>query len=128
MLPLIFGRELARTRLSSRKFFPACFSSWGNADNEMKPSPERVINLRAIAGGENREACVFLDSLQKIIDPDVGVAIMAILYLGPFAKESIRFIEKEDRTTFLRRIEDATQILLRLVNIFRDDGAQIDPV
>src|SRR5438552_10644610 len=128
MLPLILGQELARTRLTSRRFFPARVSSLGDADHEMKPSRERVVDLITIAGGEDREAGVVLNSLQKIIKLDVCVAVMAILHLGAFAKEGIRFIEKEDCTTAIRRIEDAPQILLRLANIFRDYGAQIDPV
>jgi hypothetical protein len=66
--------------------------------------------------------------LEKIVDLDVGVTVVAIMHLSAFAKERIRFVEKEDRTTLPRRIEDASQILLRLANIFRDDGAQIDTV
>jgi len=94
----------------------------------MKPPRERIVDLSAIASGEDRDAVVFFDSLEEIIDLDVGVMIVAILHLGAFAKEGIRFIEKEDCTTAIRRIEDAPQILLRLANIFRHDGAQIDAV
>jgi hypothetical protein len=111
---------------SSRRFFPARFSSWRDADKEIKPSRKRVVDLSSIAGGEDREASVFLDSLEEIIDLNVGVTIVAIMHLGAFAKEGISFVEKEDCTTSFRRIEDASQILLRLANIYRDDGAQID--
>src|SRR6266581_5616570 len=128
MLSLILGQELARTRLSSRRFFPARFPSLRDGDHEMKPSRERVVDLITSAGGEDRGAGVVLDSLQEIINLDVGVTVVAIMHIGAFAKEGIRFVEKEDRTTAIRRIEDAPQILLRLANIFRDDGAQIDPV
>jgi len=88
----------------------------------MKPS------LSASAGGEDREAGVFLDSLKEIIDLDVGVTVVAVVHIGAFAKERIRFVEKEDRTAAIRRSEDASQILLRFANIFRDNGAQIDAV
>ena len=94
----------------------------------MKPPRECVVDLSAIAGGEDREVGVVLDSFQEIIDLDVGVTVVTILPLGAFAKEGICFVEKEDRATRLCRIEDATQILLRLPNLFRDDGAQIDAV
>src|SRR5437773_9539587 len=94
----------------------------------MKPPRECVVDLSAIAGGEDREAGVVLDSLQEIIDLDVGVTVVAILHVGAFAKEGICFVEKEDRTTLPCRIEDATQILLRLASIFRDNAAQIDGV
>src|SRR6266705_1306165 len=128
MLPLILGQELARTRLSSKRFSQARFSSWRDGDNEMKPSRERVVDLSASAGGDNREAGIFLNLLQEIIDLDVGITVVAIMHLGVFAKERLRFVEKEDRTAAIRRSEDASQILLRLANVFRDDGAQIDAV
>ena len=94
----------------------------------MKPSQERVVDLSATAHSEDPEAGVFLDSLKEIIDLDVGVTVVAIVHIGAFAKERIRFVEKEDRTAAIRRSEDASQILLRLANIFRDNGAQIDAV
>ena len=94
----------------------------------MKPSRERVVDLSASAGGDNREAGIFLNLLQEIIDLDVGITVVAIMHLGVFAKERLRFVEKEDRTAAIRRSEDAPQILLRLANIFRDDGAQIDAI
>lgn len=53
---------------------------------------------------------------------------MAIFHFAAFAKQGVRFVEKEDRTTPSCRIEDAPQILLGLANIFGDDGAQIDAV
>jgi hypothetical protein len=112
----------------NRRFFSTRFPSWRDADNEIKPPRERVVDLSAFAGGENREAGVFLDSLEEIVDLDVGVTVVAIMHLGAFAKERICFVEKEDRTTLPRRIEDASQILLRLADIFRDDGARIDTV
>src|SRR5437773_1401209 len=94
----------------------------------MKPPRECVVDLSPIAGGEDLEAGVVLDSLQEIIDLDVGVTVLTIFHVGAFAKERICFVEKEDRTTLLCRIEDAAQILLRLANIFRDDSTQIDAV
>jgi len=94
----------------------------------MKPSQERLVDLSATAHSEDPEAGVFLDSLKEIIDLDVGVTVVAIVHIGAFAKERIRFVEKEDRTAAIRRSEDASQILLRLANIFRDNGAQIDAV
>jgi hypothetical protein len=34
--------------------------------------------------------------------------VVVVLHLGVFAKERIGLVKKEDRTTLLRRIEDAT--------------------
>ncbi len=47
----------------------------------MQPSPERVVDRTAIAGGGDREAGILLDFLQKIIDLDVGITVVAILHL-----------------------------------------------
>lgn len=94
----------------------------------MKPARERVVDLGAFSGGEDRDAGVFLDFLEEIINLNVGVSVVAIMHLSALAKERIGFVEKEDSATLLRRIEDATQILLRLANVFRNDDAQIDAV
>src|SRR5438093_5865714 len=50
------------------------------------------------------------------------------LSFAAFAKQGVRFIEKEHYTTLSCRMEDAPQILLGLANVFGDDGAQIDAV
>jgi hypothetical protein len=109
-------------------FFRRSFFRGGDADDEMKPSQEHIVDLGVFAGGEDRNAGVFLDSLQEIIDLNVGVTIVAIMHLGALPKERIGFVEKEDRTTSFRRIEDAMQILLRLAIVFRNEKAQIDAV
>ena len=94
----------------------------------MKPLRKRIVDLSAIASGEDRDAAVFFYSLEEIIDLDIDVTIVAVLQFGTFAKKRISFVEKEDRTILLCCSEDAPQILFRLANIFRDDGAQIDAV
>ncbi len=94
----------------------------------MKPPRERIVDLSAIASGEDRDAAVFFDSLEEISDLDIGITIVAVLHLGTFSKKRIGFVEKEDRTILLCCAQDATQILFRLANIFRHDGAQIDAV
>lgn len=53
---------------------------------------------------------------------------MAIFHVSAFAKKSIRLIKKQDRLTILRGVENTAEILLGLANVFRDYGAQIDPV
>src|SRR5207253_11322607 len=94
----------------------------------MKPSQQPFVDPGTIAAGEDCEAGIFLASLQEIIDFNIGIAVVAIFHLSAFAKKSTRLIKKQDRTTILRRIEDAAEILLGLSNSFRDDGIQIDPV
>ena len=45
----------------------------------MKPPQERIVDLSAIASGEDRDAAVFFDSLEEIIDLDIGVTIVAVI-------------------------------------------------
>src|SRR6266513_2517713 len=90
----------------------------------MKPLRKRIVDLSAIASGEDRDAAVFFESLEEIVDLDIDVTIVAALQLGTFAKKRIDFVEKEDRTILLCCSEDAPQILFRLANVFRDDGAR----
>ena len=99
-----------------------------NGDYEMKPSQQSSVDPSTIAGGEDYEAGIFLASPQEIIDFNVGIAVVPIFHVSAFAKKRIRLIEKQDRMTILRRIENTVDIFLGLANIFRDDGIQIDPV
>ena len=119
---------LEGTCLTSGRFLAAQFLSLRNGDYKMKPSQQPFVDPGTIAAGEDCEAGIFLASLQEIIDFNIGIAVVAIFHLSAFAKKSTRLIKKQDRTTILRRIEDAAEILLGLSNSFRDDGIQIDPV
>ncbi len=94
----------------------------------MKPSHECLVDVGAFVVGEDHEAGVLLDSLPQTIDLDVGVTVVAIMHLGALSEKRIRFVEKENRPAFFRRIEDAIQIFLCLANVFGNDGAQIDAV
>ena len=84
----------------------------------MKPSQERAVDVSAFPGGEDRDASVFLDSLQEIIDLYVGVTIVTIMHVGALPEERIGFVEEENRITSLRGSEDALQIFLCLANVF----------
>jgi len=106
----------------------AVFLSLRNGDYEMKPCQQPLVDSGAIAGGEDCEAGIFLTSPQEIIDFNVGIAVVAIFHVSAFAKKSIRLIEKQDRTTILRRFENTAEIFLGLTNVFGDYRIQIDPV
>jgi len=94
----------------------------------MKLSPERLLDPGSIAGGEDRETRVFPSPPQEVIDFNVCITVVAIFHVSTFAKKSIRFVEKQDDATILRRIENTAEILLCLANIFGDHSPQIDPV
>jgi len=120
--------RLGDTFLTSGRFFAAQFVSLRNGNYEMKPSQQPFVDPGAIAGGEDCEAGIFLASPQKIIDFNVGIAVVAIFHVSAFAKKSIRLIKKQDRVTILRRIENTAEILLGLANVFGDYSIQIDPL
>jgi hypothetical protein len=92
----------------------------------MKLSPERLLDPGSIAGGEDRETCVFPSPPQEIIDFNVCITVVAICHGSTFAKKSIRFVEKHDDATILRRTENTAEILFCLANIFGDYSIQIE--
>jgi hypothetical protein len=128
MLSLIFDQKLVISCLTSGRFLAARLSSPGNADNEMKSSPERFVDLDAIADGENRETGVFASSPQEIIEFNVCITVVAIFHISAFAKKSVRLVEKQDNMTTFRRVENAAEILLCFANVFGDYAIQINPV
>jgi len=53
----------------------------------MEPPQERVVRSASVVRGEDRRASETLDSLQKIVDLDAGVTVVAILDLGAFVAD-----------------------------------------
>src|SRR6266566_873108 len=94
----------------------------------MEPPRARITHFASIVRGEDRKASETLDSFQKIVDLDFGVAVVAIVDLGAFAKQRVRFVEQKDRAALLCRIENPSQIPLRLANVFAHHLAHIDAV
>ena len=94
----------------------------------MKSSQQRLVDRGAIADSDDCKAGIFLASAEEIIDFNVGVTVVAIFHVSASAKERICFVEKQDRPTPFRCIENAAETLFCLANVFRDHGIQIDPV
>jgi len=115
----------ADSSLSATAAAPRLFR---HADDEMKAPQGRIVQTPLALGGEDHKAFETFDSLEKIVNHHIGVAVVAILDLGAFAKKCVRFVEQKDRATLLCRIEDAPQVLLCLADVFVDDAAQIDAV
>jgi len=60
----------------------------------MESPRARITHSASIVRGEDRKASETLDSFQKIVDLDFGVAVVAIVDLGAFAKKRVRFVEQ----------------------------------
>jgi hypothetical protein len=80
-----------------------------------------------VAGSEDHEAAIGLDPLAEIVDFHVGVSVMAVLLWRRFPNR-VGLVEQEDGTALLRRVEQAAEPLLGLVEVFAANGPQIDPV
>jgi len=65
-----------------------------HADGEIDFLQERFVQSTSAARGRDREASMVLESLQEIVDLELGVTVVAILDLGAFAKKRVRFVEK----------------------------------
>ena len=90
----------------------------------MKACVERALHV----GGEDRQAAISLHALQQIVDLDVGVAVVAVLDFAALAEQRVGFVEEQDRAAVLGGVEQPAQVLLRLADVFADDGRQIDAV
>ena len=92
-----------------------------------KPAQEGRIKRVLHVGCQNGQPAIRLHSLQKVADLDVGITIVAVFHLAPFAEERVGFVEKQDRATFLGGVEHAAQIFLRLADVLAHNRAEIDP-
>jgi|SRR5271169_5617995 len=86
------------------------------------------INVTRIVGGDDYHTAKRFQLLQQVIDFDVRVAIVAILYFGSFTKQGVRFVEEKDCAAGLGGVEDALKILCGLANILTHNFAQIHPI
>ena len=93
----------------------------------MEPSQQHFVDPGAIVDCDDCEAGILLAFPQEVIDLNVGIAVVAVFHVSASAKESIRFIKKQDRATTFRRVENTAEILFCLADVLRDYGIQIDP-
>ena len=96
--------------------------------DETQPTEEGRVERFLHVGCQDGEPAIGLHSLQKVADLDVGITIVAVFHLAPFAEERVGFVEKQDRATFLGGIEQTAQIFLRLADVLAHDRAEIDPI
>ena len=61
-----------------------------------QPAGERLVEILAPVGGEDREAVEPLHALQQVADLDVGEAVVRVLDLGALAEQRVRLVEEQD--------------------------------
>ena len=76
-----------------------------------------LLNARCVLCTENHQSRVFSDTLKKIGDFLIGVAIMRICHRCSFAKQRVGFIEKEDGFLRFGSAEKRIDILLRFSDV-----------
>ena len=91
----------------------------------MKPSHQRIVDVGAKGGSQDRKAAIFPGSPQHILD---FKAVVASFRISAFAKKSVRFVEKQNHPILFRQIKDMVEILFCLANVIGDYAIQIDPV
>src|SRR5436305_7891182 len=78
-------------------------------DEAQAPHESRVERAFHV-GRENGETSISLHALQKIVDFDVGVAVVRVLDIRALAVERIGFVEEEKRAAVFCRVEQTAQV------------------
>src|ERR1700722_15359820 len=107
----IAGRSLRGEDALPDGFALARIGKW-KVDDETEAALEGFIQRGLEVGSENRDALEVFHPLQQVADFDVGVAVVTIFDLGPFAEERVRFIEEQQNAALFCGIEDLPQVLL----------------
>ncbi len=79
-----------------------CVGKW-KLDDEADPPEKGWVERTLYISGQDSQSPIRLHSLQQVANLDVGVAIMAVFYLAPFAEKSVGFVEKQNRARTFRR-------------------------
>jgi hypothetical protein len=94
----------------------------------LEPAGERVVEVLAQVGGEDRDAVEGLDALQQVGDLLVGVAVVGVLALAALAEQGVGLVEEQDPAALLGPVEHAGEVLLGLADVLRDDEREVDAV
>src|SRR5215467_3790504 len=89
-------------------------------NRKVHAAKEPVIDVAPQIGRQHHQPIEFFHTLQQVIDLDIGIAIMSILYLRAFAEKSVSFIEEQDCVAVFSLLENPAQVLFRLPNVLAD--------
>ncbi len=79
---------------------------------------ERTLRI----GCKNRQASEFLHAPQQVVNLDVGVSVVGVFDLAPLSENRVGFVEEQEGAAVLRGVEDPTKVLLRLPDVFAEEG------
>ena len=96
-------------------------------DDDVEAAQERVVHVLAEVRRQDHRAGVALHLLQQVGDLDVRVAVVGVAHLRALAEERVGLVEEEDRVRPLGGREDPVEVLLRLPDVLRDDGREVEP-
>ena len=122
----IFRRVLRKYPLPDRLSLGR--SREGKAHNKPQAPQESRVQRALHVGRQDGEPAIRFHPLQQVVDLDIGIAVMAVFDFTAFAKQSVGFVEEENRAAVLRRVEHAPQILLGLSDVFAYHRRQIDAI
>jgi hypothetical protein len=97
-----------------------------DANDELKFSQERRVEVHFLFDRHDDEAAMFFDALPQISHLGVGVTVVSVFDLGTFAEKRVGFVEVKDRAAFLRGVEQAAQIFFRFTDVLVHDPGEIN--
>src|ERR1700676_4179891 len=94
-------------------------------DHFLDAAQESAVEVSLEVGCQDNDPFVLLNPLQKVVDFNVGVAVMGVLDLGPLAKKRVGFIEEKYGLALIRLPEDRAEIFLGFPDVFADHGGKV---
>ena len=70
------------------------------------------LNIRSLIARKDHDAGVVPDSLQKVVDLHIRIAIVAVFHFAALAEQRVSLIEEQNRLAARRCFEDRRQVLL----------------
>ncbi len=101
------------------------FGKW-EIYGELQTAGEGVVQVGPQVGGQDGHAVIRFHALEQVTDFNIGVAVVGVFDFGTFAKERVRFVEKQDGVAGFCLGKDAFQILFGFADVFADDGGEVN--
>src|SRR5262245_20136776 len=93
---------------------------------ELEPTEKGLVHVPTQVGGKDEHPIVCFEALEKVVDFNVRVPVVGILYLRALAEKGIGLVKEEDRVARPGLIEDPAQILFRLTDVLAHHRCQVD--
>lgn len=97
-------------------------------DHQVQAPGERLVDVGAQVGGEQRDAVEGLQPLEQVGALHVGVLVVRVLDLRPLPEDGVGLVEEQYGVGAVGLGEDALQVLLGLADVLVDDRGELDDV